>query len=179
MTKRTGKGSGKPAPEVVLSDKDTYKAQPEPDNPKRPTKYSQGVGDAVCSDIADGKSLRSALKSLDRPATRYFYQWLREYEEFRKQYASACEERAEAVLEDAFDIADNGTNDWMFANGHAMTNKEAIERSKLRVEFRKWYATKIKPRKYGDKLDMTTNGKDLPTPILGGLSKKDTTDDIN
>lgn len=30
---------------------------------------------------------------------------------------------------------------------------------------------------YGSKLDMTTNGKDLPTPILGGLTKNVPTDD--
>lgn len=164
MAKHTGKGSGKPAPEIVLTDKDVYKSQPE--SPKRPIKYTQEIGDAVCEDIAMGLSLRSALVPGDRPAARYWFAWLRENDELNKQYARACEERAEAFGEDILEIADNGTNDWMTVNGHAMPSREVLDRSKLRVETRKWLMAKMKPRKYGEKLDMTTNGKDLPGPIM-------------
>jgi len=166
MAKHTGKGSGKPAPEVVLSDEDTYQPQPDPNSPKRPTKYTKEVGDAICADIINGMSLRSALKPLDRPNPLYWYEWLRENEDLAKQYAQSCEERSEAFGEDILEIADNSTNDWMTVNGHAAVNREAVERSKLRVDVRKWHMSKMKPRKYGEKLDMTTNGKDLPAPIM-------------
>lgn len=166
MAKHTGPGSGKPAPEVVLSDKDTYKPQPDAENIKRPSEYSIEVGDAICADIIGGMSLRSALTPLDRPNARYFFQWLRENEEFGKQYAQSCVERSEAFGEDILEIADNSTNDWMTINGHPAVNREAVERSKLRVDVRKWHMSKMKPRKYGEKVDLTTNGKDLPAPIM-------------
>ena len=41
-----------------------------------------------------------------------------------------------------------------------------VQAVKLKADNLKWVMSKMKPKKYGDKLDMTTNGKDLPTPLL-------------
>lgn len=38
--------------------------------------------------------------------------------------------------------------------------------ARVEVDARKWFACKFLPKRFGDKFDMTTNGKDLPTPIL-------------
>lgn len=148
----------------------------------RPTDYTLELEDRICEEIALGSSLRTVCAAEDMPNAATVFRWLRQNEEFSKHYARACEERSEAMIEDTFDIADDGRNDWMTVQGKKVTNREAIERSKLRVDVRKWYASKMKPKKYGDKVDLTTNGKDLPTPIYGGLSVKpisDTTNDVN
>lgn len=75
------------------------------------------------------------------------------------------------MSEEILDISDDGSNDWMEVNygEHTAwkTNGEALQRSRLRVDTRKWLMAKMKPKVYGDKLDMTTNGKDLPVPIIG------------
>lgn len=107
------------------------------------------------------------------PTAALVCRWLADptNDNFRQQYARACEERSEAFIEEILDIADDGHNDWMetyYPNGDAKgweENGEAIQRSKLRVEARKWYASKMKPKKYGDKIDVTSDGKALPTPI--------------
>lgn len=97
--------------------------------------------------------------------------WLSKYEDFSKNYARACDERVEAMVEQSFEIADDGTNDWMekhFGNDEEsswVVNGEAVQRSKLRIDTRKWYAGRMKPKKYGDKIDVTTDGEKLPTPI--------------
>lgn len=39
--------------------------------------------------------------------------------------------------------------------------------ARVEVDTRKWFASKFLPRKYGDKLDLTSDGKELPAPILG------------
>lgn len=148
------------------------------------SEYTQDVATSFCELISNGMSMRSACKEPGMPAPKTIYQWLRDNPEFNKQYELAAEERAEAMREDILDIADDGTNDYMerrLRNGTTkdVLNGEAIQRSKLRVETRQWMMARMKPRKYGEKLDMTTNGKDLPTPILGGLSTSDTTKDIN
>lgn len=99
------------------------------------------------------------------------FSWLDRYPSFAKQYARACEERVEAMVEESFEIADDGSNDWMekkFGRDEESTwvlNGEAVQRSKLRVDTRKWYVARMKPRKYGDKLDVTTDGEKLPSPI--------------
>lgn len=109
------------------------------------------------------------------PAVATIFNWFRTYPQFLEQYTRAKEEAADAMAEDIIDISDDGTNDWMEDNydkgrtpGYAL-NGENIQRSKLRVDTRKWLMAKMKPKVYGDKVDMTTNGKDLPAPILGVL----------
>jgi len=56
----------------------------------------------------------------------------------------------------------------------------AIDAQMARVEIdaRKWFASKFLPKRYGDKVDVTSDGKALPTPIYGGLSLQNTNDDI-
>lgn len=150
----------------------------------RPSTYTQELADKICEEIALGSSLRTALKGDDMPSMSMVFRWLREHKEFREQYARATEERTEAMSEDILDIADDGTNDYMEKENkdggtYEVLNSEAIQRSRLRVDTRKWLMSKMKPKKYGDKLDMTTNGKDLPTPILGGLTSQNINDDMN
>lgn len=83
---------------------------------------------------------------------------------FCAQYARAKEEQADFMIEEMIEIADDGTNDLMTIEkgdiSYEVENKEVTNRSKLRVETRKWIASKLKPKKYGDKIDMELTGKD-------------------
>lgn len=115
--------------------------------------------------IENGDSLRKALKSV-KLSSKTFYEWL-EYEEDKvKQYARACEERAEALLDEMLDIVDDSSKDVIeqdLGDGiiNTSVNSEVIQRSRLRYDARKWLVSKLNPKKYGDKVDLTTNGKDL------------------
>lgn len=100
------------------------------------------------------------------PAPAMIFRWLREHKDFSEQYARACRERSEAMAEDILDISDDGVNDWMAIqygkdpnNVAWKVNNEAVQRSKLRVETRKWLMSKMIPKKYGDKVDVTSDGK--------------------
>lgn len=89
------------------------------------------------------------------PDASTIFQWIQRHTEFAKQYAIAAEERSEALVEESLDIADDGSNDWMIDNdpdnpGYK-ANGEHIQRSKLRIDVRKWYASKVKPKKYGER----------------------------
>lgn len=138
----------------------------------RPTTYSKKIATEICANIALGNSLRSVLKKNGMPAMSTVFKWLSEHQEFSEQYAHACEERSEAMAEDILDIADDGTNDWMEVerkdgSTYEMFNKEAAQRSKLRIETRKWLMSKMKPKKYGEKLDLTSDGKRIRTePVV-------------
>lgn len=121
----------------------------------RPTNYNQDIATRICAEIITGKSLRTICRADDMPDASTIFQWIQRYEEFAKQYALACEERSEALVEEMLDIADDGSNDWMNDNdpddpGYRV-NGEAIQRSRLRVDTRKWYASKVKPKKYGER----------------------------
>lgn len=120
----------------------------------RPTDYTQELADDICEKIGDGDSMRAVSRCDDMPAMATLFRWLREKEDFKEQYSIATLERAEAMGEDIIDIADNANNDWMEAHGDSegyRQNGEALQRSKLRVDVRKWHMSKVKPKKYGDR----------------------------
>ena len=81
-------------------------------------------------------------------------------------YARAREYRCEILAEDIIDIADDGTNDYYEdENGNIKTDHENINRSRLRVDARKWILSKISPKKYGNKIDLTTNGEQINNSV--------------
>lgn len=147
----------------------------------RPTDYTQELADKICEELAEGVSLRTVCVAEAMPAARTVFRWLRTNEQFCQQYARAKQESADAMAEDILDIADDGTNDWMEINraGHTteVPNNEVLQRSRLRVDTRKWLMSKMKPKKYADKLDITTGGEKLPTPLLHVLSKENESKD--
>lgn len=123
----------------------------------RPTIYSQELVSLMCSRIAAGESVRQITSDPDMPAMATFFRWLNEKPDFKEQYAIAKELGAEALFADLLAIADDGTNDWMEKKGKDgkaigyQVNGEAIGRSRLRVDTRKWYLSKVLPKLYGDK----------------------------
>jgi hypothetical protein len=82
---------------------------------------------------------------------------------FSNQYAQAKSDAADAMAEEILDICDDGSNDWMTANvgtdqEKVTLNGEHVQRSRLRVDTRKWLMSKLQPKKYGEKLDLNHEG---------------------
>lgn len=135
----------------------------------RPTIYSKKLEDIICERIALGSSLRSICKEEDMPAMSSVFKWLREVQGFSEHYENACGERTEAQREEILDISDGGIE---IIKKSAEKKSSAIAQIiRLQVDSRKWLMSKMKPKKYGDKLDLTSGGEKLPTPIYGGISK--------
>lgn len=134
----------------------------------RPERYSEKLADELLGRLACGESVRTVCLDPNMPAASTIYKWMREREDFSKRYARAKEDAAESLAEEMFDIADDGSNDWMEKHdkeGNAVgyqLNGEHVQRSKLRVDTRKWYLSKIKPKKYGDKI---THAGDQENPV--------------
>lgn len=133
----------------------------------RPSIFTQELADKICAQLASGESLRTVCKPDEMPSLQTIFNWFRTQKGFVEQYARAKEESADALADEILDIADDGSNDWMeiHKGGYDATivDQEAVQRSKLRVETRKWIASKLKPKKYGDKVDVTSAGE----PIKG------------
>lgn len=129
----------------------------------RPSTYTQELADKICETIAQGYSMRTVCSKEGMPAMSTVFKWLRENKEFSEQYTRATEERTEAMSEDILDIADDGSNDLMTIQKgnveYTVENKEVTNRSRLRVDTRKWLMAKMKPKKYGDKTDITSGGE--------------------
>ena len=102
----------------------------------RPSTYSQEVVGAICERIALGESLRAICRDDAMPAMSTVFKWLTEQPTFSEQYARAREEQAESMADEIVSIADNA---------------EDAAKARLQIDARKWVASKLKPKKYGDK----------------------------
>lgn len=118
--------------------------------------FSQDVADAICEQIADGKSLRAICAVEGMPDKATVFRWLsnEQHVAFRDQYARAREAQADVLFDEILEIADDGTNDTIYTEDGERTNQEVIARSRLRVDARKWMAGKLRPKVYGDKIEL-------------------------
>lgn len=127
----------------------------------RPTDYTEELVSEFCARMVEGRSVRSICHDEDMPSASTIFLWISKHEGFSEQYAIAKEASVEALADDILDIADNASNDWMEAHGDSegyRQNGEAIRRSKLRVDSRKWLLSKIAPKKYGEKVQQEVSG---------------------
>jgi hypothetical protein len=123
----------------------------------RPSSYSQATVDYICQQMSEGRSLRKICQDEAMPAQATIFRWLADPERrsFREQYARAREAMADAVVDEAMEIADNSQQDTLIGeDGAEKANHEWIARSRLRVDMRKWYAGKVAPKKYGERLEL-------------------------
>lgn len=121
---------------------------------------SQAASDYICDQIAEGRSLRSILKDADMPASSTVFKALAADAEFAERYARAREVQADALFDEILDIADESKDDTIVdADGNVSTNQEVVARSRIRIDARKWMAGKLRPKVYGDKLDLNHSGR--------------------
>ncbi|SEG61156.1 hypothetical protein SAMN04488115_107313 [Bosea lathyri] len=135
----------------------------------RRSTFTQETADTICERIADGQSLRSICADDDMPAKSMVFRWLVSNEAFRDQYAIAREAQADALFDEILDIADTteeGTKSKSGPNGIETTTGDMIEHRRLRVDARKWMASKLQPKKYGDKTQLEHSGAVALTPTI-------------
>jgi hypothetical protein len=129
--------------------------------------------DKICYRIIEGESVRAILRDKNLPNRQTFYNWLndKEHPERVGQYARACEVRADNIFDEIFEIADNNGDDYEKVDlGEGVViekvNTDHIQRSKLRIDARKWALSKMNPKKYGEKLDIESGGKSIVGPMV-------------
>jgi hypothetical protein len=89
-----------------------------------------------------------------------------EHDEFRRQYAHARECQADFYAEQIVDIAD-GKDKLEVTEGEPVLVRDH-NRDRLRIDARKWFASKLAPKKYGDKV--AVGGADDLPPIASTLT---------
>lgn len=139
----------------------------------RPSKYTEKIAEEICTRIASGETVIRMCRDEHLPSEKTVYSWLMmdDKKAFLQNYEKARAIAAERMAEELIDIADNGTNDWMQAedpdNPGYKYNGEHVQRSRLRVDTRKWAAARLLPKKYGDKIQQEHSGKvDTTTQII-------------
>ena len=136
-----------------------------------PSRYTPELAQAICSHIANCVSLRAIADMEGMPTVTTIMNWLADETkpEFLEQYARAREAQADKMAEDILAIADeectmvradkHGSKDEDGqGNTEVVFDATAVARNKLRVDARKWLASKMAPKKYGDKVQTELTG---------------------
>jgi hypothetical protein len=144
----------------------------------RPTIYNKEVGNKVCELISEGKTLREIGATEGLPSLAVISAWNVSanelYKPFQEQYARAMQTRAIRWAEELLEIADETSKDKMVDEyGNEKPNSEYINRSRLRVDTRKWLLSKVLPKVYGDRQQHEISGKDgIPLIPVMNFGKK-------
>lgn len=136
----------------------------------RPTKYNGDLIENICEKIANGRSLRSICAEDGMPTTSTVCKWLIENKEFSEQYARARDKQADYFAEEIIEIADS-----------AEAESAAVSKAKLQIDARKWAASKIAPKKYGDKQEIdvkSSDGSMRPTVRLNAEEFRKIAEDV-
>lgn len=168
MKKKETKKPGKPAPKGTELKIISHGEAP---GRGRPSKYNPDVAKRICDAIAVSElGLHHICReNADFPSIITIMAWLNrpEHVDFLKSYVRARELQAEFMAEQILKIADDSSEDLMAigmpGQERKVENREVTNRSKLRVDTRKWLLAKLHPKKYGDKveLDHTSGGKPI------------------
>jgi hypothetical protein len=148
--------------------------------------FSDDVALRVCGYLAEGYSLRRIERVEGMPTKAGVLKWLLEGEAYKAagelehpkakfvdQYARAREVQADCLADEIIEISDDSSYDLATdENGREIVNMNHIQRDRLRVDSRKWYAGKLRPKKYGEKLIAENQNTNLTvTPDnLSGMS---------
>lgn len=134
----------------------------------------------ILARMAEGESLRSICRSLKQEgcpaASTICNRVIHDIPPgFSKQYAITRELQVEAMADEITEIADDGRNDWMTIKRGGeeveVPNNEVLQRSRLRVDTRKWLMSKIAPKKYADKTVAEISGPDGGPVTVSWLPK--------
>jgi hypothetical protein len=104
---------------------------------------AEAVKPQICEKIATGQSLRSICDEEGMPDASTVTRWLADDAAFCTQYVRAREAQADFYADEIIEIAD--------------TEQDAAK-ARNRIEARKWKASKLQPKKYGDKIDVSHSG---------------------
>ena len=139
----------------------------------KPYKWTPEVEQEIFDRIAKGASVRSILVDDWLPGPNTFYNRLADDFEFTKRYLRAREAQADTIFEECLAIADSRDGDIQMRDGIEVVNHDAIARAKLRIDTRMRMAGKLRPKIYGEKVDLThANPDGSPmTYILRDMTK--------
>ena len=122
----------------------------------RPSIYTDELADKMLEEIASGRSVIGMCREEEwTPNADTWYRWLYKIEGLSDRYTRAKAFQSEREANIILDIADNATN-------------QDYQVARLRVDARKWIASKLLPNKYGDRQSVdhsSTDGSMRPTII--------------
>jgi hypothetical protein len=104
----------------------------------------------VLDGMRSGLSAFKACQAAGVPQST-FNLWVNDDAKLAEDYARAREELIERMANEVLELADSEVPE----TGDGKKDWQAIQKHKLQVDTRKWLLSKLAPKKYGDKLEVS------------------------
>jgi hypothetical protein len=142
----------------------------------RPSTFTAELADKICAQLAAGLSLRAVCREEGMPPEVTVRRWVvDDVQGFAAQYARARDMGLDAMADELVAIADTpqiGTKSVSKATGLEITEGDMVEHRRLQVDARKWYLSKLAPKRYGDKQQVEHSGAiDVAQTILAARKR--------
>lgn len=113
----------------------------------RPTIYSDELAITICDRLANGEGLVSICKDKNMPHRSTVHDWLNPehstyQSDFADKYARARDDQADYKAEEIESIADR-----------VLSGELRPDAARVAIDAKKWTAAKLRPKRYGDKVE--------------------------
>lgn len=112
----------------------------------RPSSYTEVIADRICDELMDGKSLVKICASDDMPNRTTVIRWMAANEDFATRCARARVAQADYMDDLILDVA-------------LASTAETAQADRVKISAFQWRASKLQPKKYGDKLELEHSGE--------------------
>jgi hypothetical protein len=131
------------------------------ESPYRVNELDKEIAKEICEAIATHPFGINKLRKMNPhwPSVDTIFKWKRNFKEFAECYALAKFDQIEVIIDQVLDIADDGSNDYYVGENGPCVDSEHINRSRIRIDTRKWLASKLVPKIYGDRSERDAGEK--------------------
>jgi hypothetical protein len=114
----------------------------------------ESVKDELLLRIAEGESVFTICQDTHMPARSVIYKWIREHAQFKQEYESALDQRADKYVEQIADLSRH-----MQDRAAMGASNEEVTALKAHINSLQWIAARLNPKKYGDKQQLDIDQK--------------------
>lgn len=126
----------------------------------RPSTFTPELAERICAELAEGKSLRAICRENGMPTEATVRVWARDdVSGFYSQYARSRDIGLDAMGEEVIEISDTAT-------------PEQVQVARLRSDNRKWFTSKLAPKRYGDRVGVQ-HSNDPENPMPGAMEPRE------
>ena len=117
--------------------------------------YSEELAEEICERLAQGESLYAICKDPEMPREKTLRMWAETRPAFASKYARAREFGYDSIAEQVMALSDQD-----FAGPDGFIDNGAVQAARLQTDSRRWFLSKMMPKRYGDKVTQEITGED-------------------
>ena len=131
----------------------------------RPSLYTPELIDTICERLSKGEPLAVICREEGMPEDRTIRRWCEDREDVKSAIAQARETGEDVIAAQVLEIIDSPPERVATMHGDQIDSGDVSNR-RMRAEYRLKLLAKWNPKRWGEKVDVTSNGNPIPAPQI-------------